>query len=78
MNTELQILQSIADYLGLSIEDIDRHALLRDELNLGPIELNDLLTHLSTKFDVTFDETEIEDIKKIDDLIVLVEDNLLE
>lgn len=78
MNTELQILQAIADYLGLSIEDIDRHASLRDELNLGPIELNDLLAHLSAKFDVTFDETEIEDIKKIDDLIVLVEDNLLE
>lgn len=78
MNTELQILQAIADYLGLSIEDIDRHASLRDELNLGPIELNDLLAHLAAKFDVTFDETEIEDIKKIDDLIVLVEDNLLE
>lgn len=78
MNQEIQILQAIADYLGLSLEDLDRHASLRDELNLGPIELNDLLTHLSEKFDISFDETEIEDLKKIDDLIVLVEDNLLE
>lgn len=75
---ETKIIQSIAEYLGLSPEDLDRHASLRDELNLGPIELNDLLTYLSEKFDVSFDSVEIEDLKKIDDLIVLIEDNLLD
>lgn len=78
MNQELQILQVIAEHLGLSPEDIDRHASLREELNLGPIELNDLLAYLSQKFDVTFDDVEVEDLKKVDDLIVLVEDNLLD
>ncbi|MBI2337863.1 hypothetical protein HYU95_01655 [Candidatus Daviesbacteria bacterium] len=78
MNQEIQILQAIADHLGLSVEDLDRHALLREELNLGPIELNDLLADLSQKFDVSLNDVEIEDLKKIDDLIVLVEDNLLE
>lgn len=78
METEIKVMQVIAEHLGLSIEDLDRHALLRDELNLGPIELNDLLAELSQKFDVTFDDVDIEDLKKVDDLIVLVEDNLID
>ncbi len=78
MDIEQQIIKAIAEHLGLSPEDVDRHALLREELNLGPIELNDLLADLSQKFNVTFDDVETEDLKRIDDLIVLVEDNLLE
>ena len=78
MNQETKIIQVIAEHLGLSPEDLDRHASLREELNLGPIELNDLLSDLSQKFDVSFTEEEIEDIKKIDDLIVLIEDNLID
>lgn len=78
MNQETKILQVIADHLGLSIEDLDRHALLREELNLGPIELNDLLSDLSQKFDVTLNPEEVEDLKRIDDIIVLIEDNLLD
>lgn len=78
MIQELQIIQAIAEHLGLSPEDLDRHASLREELNLGPIELNDLLSFLSQKFDVSFNTEEIENLKKIDDLIVLIEDNLID
>ncbi|MBI2314638.1 acyl carrier protein [Candidatus Daviesbacteria bacterium] len=77
-DTDVKVVQIIAEYLGLSPEDIDRHALLREELNLGPIELHDLLTELSQKFNVTFDDVDMEDLKKVDDLIVLIEDNLLD
>lgn len=78
MIQEQQIIEAIAEHLSLSPEDLDRHALLREELGLGPIELNDLLSDLSQRFNVSFDEDEMEDIKKVDDLIVLIEDNLLE
>lgn len=78
MNQETKIIQAIAEHLGLPPEDLDRQALLREELNLGPIELNDLLDDLSEKFDVTFDSLDLEEVKKVDDLIVLVEDNLIE
>lgn len=78
MNQETKILQAIAEHLGLSIEDLDRHALLREELNLGPIELHDLLSDLAQKFDISFNPEEVEDLKRIDDLIVLIEDNLLD
>ncbi len=75
---EKAIFLAIAEHLGLSIEDIDRHALLRDDLGLGPIELNDLLHDLSAKFNVTFDPSEVASLQKVEDLIVMVEDNLLE
>ncbi len=76
--TEIQIIQAIAEYLGLSPEDLDRHALLQEELNLGPIELNDLLLNLSQRFSITFKPDEVRDLKKVDDLIVLIEDNFLD
>ncbi len=78
MATEAQIINAIADHLGLSPEDLDHHASLRDELGLGPIELNDLLSNLSQKFNVSFEPEEVEDLQKIEDLIVLIEDNLLD
>lgn len=78
MNKELEIIHAITEHLGLLPEDLDRQANLRDELNLGTIELNDLLSFLQQRFDVTFDEIDIEEIKKVDDLIVLVEDNLID
>lgn len=78
MNQELEIIKAIAEHLGLSVEDLDRHASLRDELNLSPIELNDLLADLSRRFNVIFDIEDIEDLKNVDDLIILIEDNLID
>lgn len=75
---EKEILQAITEHLGLSLEDIDRNALLREDLSLGPIELNDLLNNLSQKFKITFDPADVDALKKVEDIIVLVEDNLLE
>lgn len=75
---EREIIQSIAEHLGLSSEDIDREALLREDLGLGPIELNDLLGELASKFKITFNPSDVDELKKVEDLIVLVEDNLLE
>lgn len=78
VNTEKQIIQTLAEHLGLAAEDLDRSSLLRDELGMGPVELNDLLSDLSQKFNINFDPKEAEDLKKVEDLIVLVEDNLID
>ena len=72
------IFQTIAEYLGISPEDVERDALLREDLNLGPIELNDLLHNLSQKFNINFIPSEVDNLKKVEDIIVMVEDNLLE
>ena len=76
--TEAEIIKVIADQLGLSPEDVDTGALLREELNLGPIELNDLLSNLSQKFNITFDADDVEHLNRVRDLIILIEDNLLD
>lgn len=78
MPTDKNIIQVIAEHLGLSPDDIDRQTRLREELNLGPVELNDLLHFLSEKFDIYFTPEDIENLQKVDDLIVLVEDNMIE
>lgn len=75
--TSVDIIKSIAEHLALNPEDLDKQTLLREELNLGPIELNDLLADLSHKFNITFDPQDAENLHKVEDLISLVEDNLL-
>ena len=72
------ILKAIAEHLTLNPEDLDRQALLREDLTLGPIELNDLLSDLSVKFNISFEPDEVENLNKVADLISLVEDNLLD
>ena len=78
MPTANDIVKSIAEHLGLNPEDLDRNALLKEELNLGPIELNDLLRDLSQKFNVSFKPEDLKSLRKIEDIIVLIEDNLLD
>ncbi|MBI2020693.1 acyl carrier protein [Candidatus Daviesbacteria bacterium] len=77
MENEIEIIKAIAEHLGLSPEDLDRKALLREDLNLGPIELNDLLDHLSKKFEINLPPDEAENLSKVEDIIILVEDNLI-
>jgi len=73
-----QVISKIADYLGLAPEDIDKQIRLREDLDLSPIKLNDLLAHLSEEFKITFDPEDIENLESVDDLVVLIEDSLLD
>jgi acyl carrier protein len=78
MNKEIDIIEAIAEQLGVSAEDVDRGASLRDDLGLGPIEINDLLNNLSQRFEITIEPDQVEELQTVEDLIVLVEDNLIE
>lgn len=71
------IVKAIAEHLTLNPEDLDKHALLKEDLGLGPIELNDLLSSLSEKFDITLAPEDVDKIETVDDLIVAIEDNLI-
>lgn len=73
-----EILQAIAEHLGISAEDLDKQASLRDDLGLGPIELNDLLNFISGRFNISFTPEDLENLETVDDLVVLIEDNLLD
>lgn len=78
MPTSQDIMKAIAEHLGLAPEDLDRQSLLQEDLNLGPIELNDLLSDLSQKFGIGFESDEVANLQKVEDLISLVEDNLID
>ncbi len=68
----------IAKHLGVTPQDIDVNSSLKDDLGLGPIEISDLLTDLATSFEVAFKSEEIEQIKTVNDLVLLIEDLSLE
>jgi acyl carrier protein len=77
MNPSEKILKKIAEHLTLNPEDLDRHAMLREDLNLGPLELNDLLNDLSDEFDIVLKNEDVEKLETVEDLVVLIEDNMI-
>lgn len=77
MSEQAKILKAIAENLGLSAADLDRYANLSEDLNLGPVEISDLIQHLSDEFEVHFALEDIEEVSTVEDLIVLVEDSLI-
>ncbi len=73
-----QVTEEIAKYLGVSAQDVDPDATLLDDLGLGPVELSELLTVLSTRFKVTFSPEDVENLRTVDDVIATIEDLSLE
>lgn len=78
MPAQTEIIAEIAQHLGVTPQDIDLTSSLAEDLGLGPIELSDLLSALSQKFNITFNPLEIEGLKSVNDLVVTIEDLLLE
>jgi acyl carrier protein len=73
-----QVIEEVAKHLGVTPQDIDAGSSLSDDLGLGPVELADLLDALSQKFNVNFNPSEVEGLKTVSDIIVMVEDLSLE
>lgn len=76
--TEIEIIKEIAENLGINPEDIEMDALIREDLGLNTIELNDLLSSISKKFKVSFDPAEIQSLRSIEDLVNMIEDALID
>lgn len=78
MATQTEIIATIAKHLGVTPQDIDVHSSLTDDLSLGPIEISDLLNELANRFQVAFSAEDIEQVKTVNDLVLLIEDLSLE
>lgn len=78
MADQQEIIEAIAESLGLPPADIDMDSSLQDDLGLNPVEVADLMHGLSSRFQIIFESSETETIRTIGDLIVLIEDKLLE
>lgn len=79
-NNEVQteVIAEIAKHLGVTPQDIDISAGLTDDLGLGPVEMADLISAISQKFDVVFSSGDLQSMKTVNDLVVAVEDLSLE
>lgn len=75
---QIEVVEEIAKHLGVTVQDIDIHASLAEDLGLGPIEIADLLSALSKRFNITFTPAEIEGLRTVSDVIVMIEDLSLE
>lgn len=73
-----QVIEEIAKHLGITVADIDVHASLAEDLGLGPIELADLLSAISARFNITFDSTDIIELHSVSNIIEAVEDKSIE
>lgn len=78
MDKQQEVINHIAKHLGVTPQDIDVNSSLVDDLELGPIEISDLLAELSKEFKVMFMPEDVSQIKTVDDLVVLIEDLSLE
>jgi len=78
MKTQSEIIEEIAQHLGVTAADIDLNASLKNDLGLGPIEISDLLQDLATKLQINFDPADTEELQTANDLVVMIEDLLLE
>lgn len=78
MTDQQQIIEAIAESLGLPAVDVDFEASLKDDLSLNPVEIADLFDHLSARFKIIFEPVEMEQLKTVGDLVEIIEDKLLE
>lgn len=78
MSNQKEIIEAIAEHLTLPVSDVDLESHMQDDLGLNRVEIADLLTWLSRKFNIIFDPTDMEDIETVGDLVDLIEDKLLE
>lgn len=75
---QTEVIAEIAKHLGVTPQDIDAGAGLADDLGLGPVEMADLISAISQKFDVAFNSSDLQGMKTVGDLVVAVEDLSLE
>lgn len=73
-----QVIAEFAKHLGVTPQDIDLSASMAEDLGIGPVELADLITYMSEKFQVTFHTSDIEGLRTVNDLVVAIEDLSLE
>lgn len=78
MITQKEIVEEIAKHLTIATQDVDLNAGLTDDLGLSPVEIADLLSELAEKFNINFDPLETENIRTVNDLVVMIEDLSLE
>lgn len=78
MNQQKEVIEEIAKHLGVTPADIEQDASLSEDLALSPVELADLLSALSQRFQIVFEPQDVERLRTVSDVVEMIEDLSLE
>lgn len=67
-----KIAEMIADKTGVDLQDVTEEAYFEDDLNIGEIELLDIISALEEEYAVEFEEEEKERIKSVMDMVEII------
>lgn len=69
MDLEKEIIEIIASHLGVSLKEISKEVSLTEDLNASHLEIADLILALEEKFQIKIPEEEVENLKKVEDIV---------
>lgn len=78
MNQQKEVIEEIAKHLGVTPADIEPDASLSEDLALSAVELADLLSALSQRFQIVFEPQDVERLRTVSDVVEMIEDLSLE
>jgi len=67
-----KVIKIIINKTGVDTEDINENSYFEDDLNIGEIELIDIIGALEEKYEIEFEEGEKENLKSVMDLVEIV------
>lgn len=76
MNTDENILEIVANHLGVPVNEISKDSYLQDDLNSDPLTLADLIVSLEDKFQVEIPAEESQKFEKVEDIINFIADKI--
>ncbi len=71
-----RIIALIIEKTGVEPEDVSESSYLEDDLNIGEIELLEIISALEEEYNIEFEEKEKENAKSIMDLVEVVEEKV--
>lgn len=78
--SDLEILEElkiiIERLFGITVEDIEENSALEKDLNIGDLEMDDLISAIEAKYDVKIPQEKISTFKKISDIVNYLYENI--
>lgn len=76
MNILEDIQNIISEYSGIEKEKVTLKSHLREDLNLDPLSIADIVSNIESKFAIKISEENIMNFNKVSDIVELIEDQV--
>ncbi len=75
MNIEQKVIEIIADFLDIEVEEIKVESDLKEDLQADSLDFVELIMELEEEFDFEADEDKLAGLKTVGDVIKFIEEN---